>query len=31
MSALAAAHGAERQVHATKRIRVVHGISHWRN
>ena len=29
--ALAAAHEAERQVHATKRIRVEHGISHLKN
>jgi hypothetical protein len=29
--ALAAAHEAERQAHATKRIRVEHGISHLKN
>ena len=31
LPALAAAHEAERQVHATKRIRVEHGISHLKN
>ena len=31
LPALAAAHEAERQVHATKRIHVEHGISHLKN